>query len=70
MVARVASAVGASLALKALIEPPLTELLLRHAGLPGAALSPVLGDYSYGPLATYLVLHMASSQARSNVTDA
>lgn len=56
MLGRVASSVGASIVLKTLLEPTLTAWMLARWGTSGAGLAAILGDYTYGPLATYLVL--------------
>jgi hypothetical protein len=60
MIARVASAVGASNILKLVIEPPLTAWLAAHAGATAASLAPLAGDLGYGPLATYTMLILSA----------
>lgn len=64
MVVRVAGAIGASVALKLLLEPPLTAWLATHFGHAASA-APLVGDLGYGPLVTYLILTLRSSNRPS-----
>jgi hypothetical protein len=70
MIARVASAVGASNVLKLVIEPLLTAWLAAHYGTAVASMAPLAGDLGYGPLATYTMLIVSARWRRQSAVDA
>jgi len=53
MILRVTAAIGASVALKLVLEPPLTRWLAAGGA---AVAAPLIGDLGYGPLAAYAIL--------------
>jgi hypothetical protein len=59
--ARIALAVASSVAIKLLVEPVLTAWLLARYGREVASLSPLAGDFVYGPIATYTVLTLRAN---------
>lgn len=61
MIARVASAVGASSLAKLAIEPWLVADLERRGAAAWIDLAPLAGDLVYGPGLAYAVLHVARS---------
>jgi hypothetical protein len=60
MLGRVGLAIGVAIGLKLAIEPLLTTMLLRSSAPSLAMLSPLIGDFVYGPIATYLILRATS----------
>lgn len=64
MLARVGLAIGVATGLKVAIEPLLVTMLIQH-GDPAATLAPLIGDFGYGPLATYLILGATTRNVRS-----
>lgn len=65
MLGRVGLAIGVATGLKLAIEPLLTTLLLRSSDPSLAMLSPLIGDFCYGPIATYLILRATSRSVRA-----
>ena len=60
MLARVGMAIGVATGLKLAIEPLLVTLLLQSGDAATATLAPLIGDFGYGPLATYVILRATS----------
>ncbi|MBA2541490.1 MAG: hypothetical protein H0V17_17745 [Deltaproteobacteria bacterium] len=56
MLARVGLAIGVATGLKLAIEPLLVTMLVQQFDSPTAVLAPLIGDFGYGPIATYLIL--------------
>jgi hypothetical protein len=65
MLARVGLAIGVATGLKLAIEPLLVTMLLQYGDPGTATLAPLIGDFGYGPLATYLILGATTRNVRS-----
>jgi len=65
MLARVGLAIGVATGLKLAIEPLLVTMFVQHFESPTAALAPLIGDFGYGPIATYLILGAMARNIRS-----
>lgn len=64
MAARVCASVGASIAVKLLLEPKVAASIADLWGSNRAFISPILADFVYGPAANYLVLTWLSKHSR------
>ena len=60
MLGRVGLAIATALGLKLAIEPLLVTMLLQSGGPTTAGIAPLVGDFVYGPIATYLILRATS----------
>ncbi len=67
MFARVGLAIGVATGLKLAIEPLLATVLLQSGDAATATLAPLIGDFGYGPLATYVILRATSRSFRTPV---
>lgn len=64
MLTRVGLAIGVATGLKLAIEPLLVTMLIQHFAPTTATLAPLIGDFGYGPLATYLILTATTRNVR------
>ncbi len=65
MLARVGLAIGVATGLKLAIEPLLVTVLVQSFDAPTAALAPLIGDFGYGPIATYVILRATARSFRT-----
>lgn len=64
MLARIGLAIGVATGLKLAIEPLLVTVLVGSFDPTTATLAPLIGDFGYGPLATYVILRATSRTMR------
>lgn len=65
MLARVGLAIGVATGLKLAIEPLLVTVLMQSGDATTATIAPLIGDFGYGPFATYLILRATSRSFRT-----
>lgn len=65
MLARVGLAIGVATGLKLAIEPLLVTILVQSADPATATLAPLIGDFGYGPLVTYVLLRASDRSFRA-----
>jgi hypothetical protein len=63
MLGRVGLAIGTAIGLKLAIEPLLVTMLLQSEGPTTAGIAPLIGDFIYGPIVTYMMLRATARSA-------